>query len=299
MKQDCHGTRGYVMIPEDVRNPGDKLQSLQGGVRIGMNTEKTTEKDNEYIFHHVLINGLEVRARYSRKAVDEIFLPLLETLTRLQKEKQRRVIALIAAPPACGKSTLLSFLERLAKEHEELCDVQVIGMDGFHRTQEDLASHTTVRDGEEIPLSRIKGSPETYDLKKMTDRLRLAASGVNCGWPLYDRRIHDPVDDAVTIDGDVVLLEGNYLLLNDPGWRDLRSYADYTVMILADADQLKERLIDRKAKGMASREEARKFVEFSDLKNIETCLTHFDGADLVLEMTGEGEFVRRNDIGPV
>ena len=259
-----------------------------------MTIVKTTVYDTNKITHDVLINGLEVHAGYSRKAVDEIFLPLLRTLTGMQKEKKRRIVALFAAPPGAGKTTLLSFLQRLAGEHDELCDVQVIGMDGFHRTQEDLRSHTTVRDGVEILLSKIKGAPETYDLEKMTERLRRAAGGENCGWPLYDRRIHDPVDDAVTIDGDIVLFEGNYLLLNDPGWRELRNYADYSVMILADADMLRKRLTDRKAKGMSSYEEARKFVEFSDMRNIETCLTHFGGADLVLEMTGDGEYVRKN-----
>ena len=54
----------------------------------------------------------------------------------MQKEKNRRVLALLAAPPGAGKSTLLSFLEKLASENEQSDEIQIIGMDGFHRRQQ-------------------------------------------------------------------------------------------------------------------------------------------------------------------
>ena len=244
----------------------------------------------EFESFSVQINGLEVNAVYSRDSIDGIFRPLLRRLTRIQKEKNRRVLALLAAPPGAGKSTLLSFLERLAEEDEHSGEVQVIGMDGFHRRQAYLVSRTVIRDGEEIPMTRIKGAPETFDLEKLTERLQMVAAGERCGWPVYDRRLHDPVDNVITVDGDIVLLEGNYLLLDEPGWRDLRGFADYTVLIRADEDMLRRRLTDRKARGMATREEAEKFVDFSDMRNVRTCLEHSGSADLILEMTGDGEF---------
>ncbi len=245
---------------------------------------------NNAVSYDVLINGLEVHAQYSRHSIEEIFLPLLRRLTAMQREKKGRVLALFAAPPGAGKSTLLSFLGKLAAENEDIDDVQVIGMDGFHRRQAYLISHTVVRDGEEISMARIKGAPQTFDLEKLAERLRRVAIGENCGWPVYDRRLHDPVDDAITVNGDIVLLEGNYLLLDEPGWRELRNYADYTVLILADEELLRKRLTDRKAKGMKSYEEAMRFVEFSDLRNVRTCLKHSGGADLTLRMIDDGEF---------
>ena len=92
--------------------------------------------------HHILINGIEVAARYSDRAVNEIFVPLLEKLTRMQHAAGRRILVLLAAPPGAGKSTLASFLERLSRERAGLCPVQAVGMDGFHRRQEYLLSHT-------------------------------------------------------------------------------------------------------------------------------------------------------------
>lgn len=42
--------------------------------------------------------------------------------------------------------------------------------------------------------------------------------------------------------------------------------------------------------GMATREEAERFVEFSDMRNVRICLEHSGSADLVMEMTSDGEF---------
>ena len=83
-------------------------------------------------------------------------------------------------------------------------------------------------------------------------------------------------------------------MLDEPGWRELRDFADYTVLIRADEELLRKRLIDRKAVGMATREEAERFVEFSDLRNVRTCLEHSGGADLILEMIGDGEYRERS-----
>ncbi len=55
------------------------------------------------IEHKVTINGIDVAVQYSEREVDEIFLPLLRELDRLQKEKGRRILAMLAAPPGAGK----------------------------------------------------------------------------------------------------------------------------------------------------------------------------------------------------
>ena len=68
-------------------------------------------EQKDYVSYSVLINGIEVNAVYSRDSIDGIFRPLLRRLTRMQKDKNRRILAFFAAPPGAGKSTLLSFLE--------------------------------------------------------------------------------------------------------------------------------------------------------------------------------------------
>ena len=88
-----------------------------------------------------MINGIPVTAYYSQRAIDSVFLPLLRHLTALQRQKGKRVLALLAAPPGCGKTTLGYFLEKLSGERQDLVPIQAIGMDGFHKRQEYLKSH--------------------------------------------------------------------------------------------------------------------------------------------------------------
>jgi len=242
------------------------------------------------IRHDVTINGIDVAATYSDTAVDGIFLPLLKKLTKLQKGKGKRILVMLAAPPGAGKSTLLSFLDRLAREQEELSPIQTIGMDGFHRRQEYLLSHSVLRDGKEVRMVDIKGAPVTFDLEQLTERVRRVAVGEKSGWPVYDRLLHNPTDNAVTVDGDIVLLEGNYLLLDEDGWRDLRDYADYTISVSAEEGLLRDRLIDRRIKTGVERAAAIRFVDFSDMPNVRTCLAKTGPADLELTVDEYGDY---------
>ena len=239
--------------------------------------------------HKTTINGIDVSASYSDKAVGEIFLPLLQKLTDLHEKKGGRILAMLAAPPGAGKSTLLSFLSRLAQERN-IPAVQTAGIDGFHRRQEYLLTHFVQRGGKQVSMVEIKGAPVTFDLDRLTAGIRKIASGVNCPWPVYDRLLHNPVEDAVRIDGSIVLLEGNYLLLDEDGWRDLSSCADYTVSVTADENLLRARLIDRRIKTGVERDAAVRFVDFSDMPNVRLCLEKSKPADLRLRIDEYGEY---------
>ena len=245
------------------------------------------------ITHTVKINGIEVAARYSERAVNGIFVPLLKELTAMQRKTGRRILVMLAAPPGAGKSTLLSFLHRLSEETEGVSKIQTIGMDGFHRRQEYLLSHDTDRDGKKVRMVEVKGAPETFDLEALSGRVKSLAAGTVTGWPVYDRLLHNPVEDAVQVDGNIVILEGNYLLLDMDGWRELASYADYTISVRADAEMLRERLIDRRMKTGVARDESIRFVDFSDMPNVRLCLNRSLPADLQLEIDSRGDYFRR------
>ena len=62
----------------------------------------------------------------------------------------------------------------------------------------------------------------TFDLDRLTGAVKKAAAGETMGWPVYDRMLHNPVEDAVQVDGSIVLLEGNYLLLATIDCRNLK-----------------------------------------------------------------------------
>lgn len=243
------------------------------------------------------INGLPVEAIYSEESINNIFIPFLQRITDIQRNKKKRVLVLLAAPPGAGKSTLAQFLKYLSENTDGVKPITVIGMDGFHRYQDYLLSHETIRDGVSIPMVKIKGAPETFDLDLLIERIGIVAAGENCGWPEYDRTKHNPREDAITVCGDIVLLEGNYLLLKDEGWSQIKNYADYSISIKADPMFLRKRLIERKEMEMHeyTHEEAVEFVGFSDMVNVRLVLEHSLNADLELQVQGDGSLVLAED----
>jgi len=236
------------------------------------------------------IAGIPTEAQFAEDNVRGIFLPLLRKLTDMQRRKGNRLLIMLAAPPGAGKSTLVAFLQKLSASTPEICPLTAISMDGFHHRQTYLLAHTVERNGETIPMTQIKGAPITFDLELLRQSLSLVAAGKRCHWPGYDRRIHDPVPDALQVDGDLVLLEGNYLLLDEIGWCDLRGFADYTISIEADPDVLRERLINRHIAGGLSRAEAIRKAENSDMANVRLCLEKQMPADLRLRLREGNSF---------
>ena len=237
------------------------------------------------------VNGLPQHIRYNADTVEHLFLPLLRRLTQMQRSAGRRVIAFLAAPPATGKSTLLQFLERLVREHADLTQMQALGMDGFHYPNADLATYTTVRGGKEISLKSVKGAPESFDVAHLAAKLAAAKEGAT-PFPVYDRRIHDVVPDALIADAPILLVEGNWLLLDEEPWSDLRPLADYSVRIDAPAALLRDRLIARKVQGGLSEAEATAFYETSDAPNVLRFTAHAGAADEIWRMEEDGDFVR-------
>ena len=246
---------------------------------------------DDFLNYSFRINGLPVTASFSEKNIEEIFIPMLFYLSELQQKKNKRLIVFLSAPPASGKSTLAAFLQYLSESRSNLTPIISIGMDGFHLPQDHLMNNGITIDGKIVPLVKIKGAPPTFDLNAIHSKIEEIASGAVCKWPFYDRVLHNPVQDASTVDRDIVLIEGNYLLLDEDGWRDLIQYADYTIRIIADPDMLRPRLIDRKLLSNGKPlPYVEKFVDFSDMKNVDLCLNHSLKSDLTLRLDNDNSF---------
>ena len=224
--------------------------------------------------YELMVTGFPVSAQYGQETVEQVFHPLLQRLANLPRD--RRLIVFLAGPPAAGKSTLAAFLERLAGDMPELPRMQALGMDGFHYPQAYIETHTVLRNGQQIPMRRLKGSPESFDVHALADSLeRLRRE--DAVWPVYDRRLHDVAPDALHVDAPILLVEGNYLLLDAPHWRDLPH--DYSVFLSAPEELLRDRLIARKMRGGLTREQAEAFYAECDGPNVSLCLHHSRSAD--------------------
>ncbi len=248
---------------------------------------------NNYSFQ---VNGFEVETTYNRQTIEKIFFPFLEKVTAMQRAKKERLILFMAAPPAVGKTTLCQFLEYLSKTREDLVDVQALGLDGFHFHSDYIETHDLIRDGNKISMKEVKGCPETFNAAHFSKKVTALKIG-NPRWPIYDRRIHDVVEEAQEVTADILLIEGNWLLLQDETWRKIREKADYTIFISAREETLKERLIQRKMKGGLRRKEAEEWYSKSDSVNVRRVLEGSDTGDLNLMMDEDGDYISINDNG--
>ena len=233
------------------------------------------------------VSGFETEATFPNADVRRIHQPLIEKFTRLYHEKQERIVVFLCAPPGSGKSTLAAFWEHLSEQDENQEPLQVLPFDGFHYPNEILDSNTIERNGEIVPLRSIKGSYETFNLTELIDKLK-QLKVKDSKWPYYDRNLHDPVDDAITVEKEIVVIEGNWLLLNEPVWNGLHELADFTIFIDTDPKFLEERLVNRKIRGGTSPEDAQAFYQSSDSKNVDMVLNHSVKADLTLYMNQDG-----------
>lgn len=160
----------------------------------------------------------------------------------------------ITGPPGSGKSTL-------AEQLGAALDAPVVAMDGFHLSNAELI---------ERGLLGIKGAPETFAASSFVDlvrELRQPSASVEC--PTFDRTIDEPVADQtrVTPDDVVVIVEGNYLLLDEAPWGELAELFDATAYMDLPDDVRIERLVDRRVAFGRDRLEALEFVRRSDELN--------------------------------
>ncbi|WP_459549919.1 nucleoside/nucleotide kinase family protein [Nocardia sp. X0981] len=201
-------------------------------------------------------------------------------------EPGRRYLLGITGPPGAGKSTFASGL-CAELNRREAGAAGIAPMDGFHRRTADL------RKAGEL---RRKGAPHTFDIDGFTARLRelrFREPGRCIGWPVYDREIHDPVPDGVVFDRQrVVVVEGNYLLLEAPGWSEVRPLLDVCWYLHADTALLERRLYERHTAGGRSRAEARTRIACGDLPNAALVAATVTRADLVLFPRGDRYLVR-------
>ena len=132
-------------------------------------------------------------------------------------------------------------------------------------------------------LLNEKGSRNTFDVEKLKSYI-LKTKEEDCFWPIYSRMVHDPIENQVYIQSDIVLIEGNYLLSKDAPWNELLPLCDDSVFLNVDTNILKERLIKRKSLSIGLNK-AIHFYEQSDSKNIQYVLNSKQCPNIEIELS--------------
>jgi pantothenate kinase len=151
-------------------------------------------------------------------------------------------------------------------------------MDGFH------LDNAVLR---ERGLLERKGAPETFDvdgLRTTLRRLRWPREPVAV--PLFDRDLDlaRAGGRVVAPTQSIVLVEGNYLLLDTPPWSGLSGLFDCTIAIQADIDELRQRLIARWLEQGLTPELAAARADTNDMANARLVDAGSQRADIVCQI---------------
>lgn len=189
-------------------------------------------------------------------------------------EQDGRTLLGVTGAPGAGKSTLGRAIV------DEVGDkARLVGMDGFHLSQARLA---------ELGRLARKGAIDTFDgagFVSLVRRLRHPGNETVYA-PEFRRNLEEPIAGAVAIEPSIrlVVVEGNYLLVPDDPWGELRTLLDEVWYCDRDEATRLSHLIARHRVYGKSEQEARDWALGPDQRNAELVITTRARADRIVQV---------------
>ncbi|MBL1405765.1 MAG: nucleoside/nucleotide kinase family protein [Rhizobiales bacterium] len=179
-----------------------------------------------------------------------------------------RFIVAIAGPPASGKSTIAEKLSTTIAAKDKNSVPNIVPMDGFHLDNKIL---------DDLNLRERKGASQTFDADGFIALIeKIYSEDENIKIPEFNRTKDKVVDNGKMITGEnkIVIVEGNYLFLEEAPWNVLMGFFDLPIFILPKTEILEKRLIDRWLEQGFSLENAKTKAYSNDIPNAKSVLAN-------------------------
>lgn len=216
--------------------------------------------------------------------IDPILLTQLVARARGLVCDGRRAVLGLAGAPGAGKTTLaealVGSLRRNPPDGLGADGVAHLPMDGFHLADVQL---------DRLGLRTRKGAPETFDARGYLATLARVRgeTGAIVYAPGFERDLEQPIAAAVAIPAAarLVVTEGNYLLLDEAPWPQVRALLD-EVWFVDVSDALRVgRLVTRHIEFGKEPDDARAWALGPDQANAGRVLATRGRADLLVRLT--------------
>ena len=200
-----------------------------------------------------------------------------DRLNALRNSGGRKILGIVG-PPGCGKSTLAAALLEFLGD-----DAVAVPMDGYHLANVELAR---------LGRAGRKGAEDTFDSAgyvSLLRRLKNQQGNEIVYAPEFRREIEEPIANAIPVfpETQLVITEGNYLLLDHGHWAGVSELLDEIWYVDIDHSVRRERLVKRHMHFGRSQNAAEDWVANTDEPNAVRIEATKHRADVLFNWEGE------------
>eukprot|EP00029_Vermamoeba_vermiformis_P001186 TRINITY_DN11351_c0_g1_i1.p1 TRINITY_DN11351_c0_g1~~TRINITY_DN11351_c0_g1_i1.p1 ORF type:complete len:236 (+),score=38.48 TRINITY_DN11351_c0_g1_i1:40-708(+) len=185
--------------------------------------------------------------------MDTVYRELADELVSKLNGKQRLLVG-IAGVPGSGKSTAAKEISRIINEEHPNIAV-VVPMDGFHYYRSELDAMPNPKEAHDR-----RGAPFTFNAEKFHQLLKQIKETGSAKAPSFDHSVKDPKENDIVVapENKIIIVEGNYLFLEEKTWNNITDLFDERWFVDCDIDEAMKRVFVRHVKHIGFSEEVSK-----------------------------------------